>query len=177
MIFLTETKCKICFIHVGFNCKRKKWGKKKSGNYVHLKFPFWLFAPLPYHVRLQMSCLTKWLLTFWASVAHHSTVDDHMRFQTCSLTKRLIDLLHGTQLYALSLHLCIFRLCARPNNVLHSEQVCVCEWACAFSKLTKWLLALDTIVRRDLSCLATRIEEILGGFIATSRDQNWQSLV
>ena len=26
--------------------------------------------------------------------------------------------------------------------------------------------------RRDLSCLATRIEEILGGFIATSRDQN-----
>ena len=43
--------------------------------------------------------------------------------------------------------------------------------------LTKWLLALDTIVRRDLSCLATRIEEILGGFIARSRDQNWQSLV
>ena len=25
---------------------------------------------------------------------------------------------------------------------------------------------------RDLSCLATRIEEILGGFIATSGDQN-----
>ena len=28
MIFLTETKCKTCFIYVGFNCKRKKWGKK-----------------------------------------------------------------------------------------------------------------------------------------------------
>ena len=28
MIFLTETKCKIRFIYVGFNCKRKKWGKK-----------------------------------------------------------------------------------------------------------------------------------------------------
>ena len=32
MIFLTETKCKIRFIYVGFNCKRKKWGKKMSGN-------------------------------------------------------------------------------------------------------------------------------------------------
>ena len=29
MIFL---KCKIRFIYVGFNCKRKKWGKKMSGN-------------------------------------------------------------------------------------------------------------------------------------------------
>ena len=57
--------------------------------------------------------------------AHHSIVDDHRRFQTCSLTKRLIDLLHWTQLYALSLHLRIFRLCARPNNFLHSEHVCV----------------------------------------------------
>ena len=28
MIFLTEAKCKIRFIYVGFNCKRKKWGKK-----------------------------------------------------------------------------------------------------------------------------------------------------
>ena len=28
MIFLTETKCKIRFIYVGFNCKRQKWGKK-----------------------------------------------------------------------------------------------------------------------------------------------------
>ena len=27
-IFLTETKCKIRLIYVGFNCKRKKWGKK-----------------------------------------------------------------------------------------------------------------------------------------------------
>ena len=51
MIFLTETKCKIRFIYVGVNCKRKKWGKKMSGNYDHqggptpngenhLKFPF-----------------------------------------------------------------------------------------------------------------------------------------
>ena len=29
MIFLTETKCKIRFIYVGFNCKRKKSGVKK----------------------------------------------------------------------------------------------------------------------------------------------------
>ena len=29
--FLTETKCKIRFIYVGFNCKRKKWDKKMSG--------------------------------------------------------------------------------------------------------------------------------------------------
>ena len=28
MIFWTETKCKIRFIYVGFNCKKKKWGKK-----------------------------------------------------------------------------------------------------------------------------------------------------
>ena len=28
MIFLTETKCKIRFIYVGFNCKRKKVGEK-----------------------------------------------------------------------------------------------------------------------------------------------------
>ena len=26
VIFLTETKCKIRFIYVGFNCKRKKVG-------------------------------------------------------------------------------------------------------------------------------------------------------
>ena len=36
LIFLTETKCKIRFIYVGFNCKRKKFGKKMSGNYDHL---------------------------------------------------------------------------------------------------------------------------------------------
>ena len=54
MIFLTGTKCKIHFIYVGFNCKRKKWGKKcleimsiKGGRggptpngKIHLKFPF-----------------------------------------------------------------------------------------------------------------------------------------
>ena len=28
MIFFTETKCKIRFIYVGVNRKRKKWGKK-----------------------------------------------------------------------------------------------------------------------------------------------------
>ena len=27
---LTDTKCKILFIYVGFNCKRKKWGKKRK---------------------------------------------------------------------------------------------------------------------------------------------------
>ena len=37
VIFLTETKCKIRFIDVGFNCKRKKWGKKRDGNHVHSK--------------------------------------------------------------------------------------------------------------------------------------------
>ena len=26
IIFLTETKCKIRFIYVRFDCKRKKWG-------------------------------------------------------------------------------------------------------------------------------------------------------
>ena len=34
MIFFTKTKCKICFINVGFNCKRKKWGKKMSGYFA-----------------------------------------------------------------------------------------------------------------------------------------------
>ena len=34
-LYLTETKCKIRFIYVGFNCKRKKWGKKMSGNLCH----------------------------------------------------------------------------------------------------------------------------------------------
>ena len=55
MIFL---KCKIRFIYVGVNCKRKKRDKKMSRNYYywggptpygenHLKFPFWLFDYLP----------------------------------------------------------------------------------------------------------------------------------
>ena len=35
MIFL---KCKIRFIYVGFNCKRKKWGKKMSGKVVAVDF-------------------------------------------------------------------------------------------------------------------------------------------
>ena len=61
MIFLTETKCKIRFIYVGFNCKRQKWGKKcleimtiKGGaggltpnGKKHLKFPFLLLKHLP----------------------------------------------------------------------------------------------------------------------------------
>ena len=29
------TKCKIRFIYVGFNSKRKKWGKKMDGNLCH----------------------------------------------------------------------------------------------------------------------------------------------
>ena len=36
-IFFTETKCKIRFVYVRFNCKRKKWGKKMDGNCVHLE--------------------------------------------------------------------------------------------------------------------------------------------
>ena len=35
VIFLTETKCKIRFIYVGFNCKRKWANNKTPGNYVH----------------------------------------------------------------------------------------------------------------------------------------------
>ena len=27
-IFFTKTKCEIRFIYIGFNCKRKRWGKK-----------------------------------------------------------------------------------------------------------------------------------------------------
>ena len=58
MIFL---KCKIRFIYVGFNCKRKKWGKKMSGNFAIkggggrrpngkclFKFHFCFFEPFPY---------------------------------------------------------------------------------------------------------------------------------
>ena len=45
LMFLTETKCKIRFIYVGVNCKRKKVGWKNGKN--HLKFPFWLFDTLP----------------------------------------------------------------------------------------------------------------------------------
>ena len=54
VIFLTETKCKIRFIYVGVNCKRKKSGVKKCleimsikgggvptpNGKIHLKFPF-----------------------------------------------------------------------------------------------------------------------------------------
>ena len=60
MIFFNGTKCKIRFIYVGFNCKRKKWVKKclkitsiKGGGSptlngkIHPKFPFWLFDYLP----------------------------------------------------------------------------------------------------------------------------------
>ena len=31
----SDILCKIRFIYVGFNCKRKKWGKKMSGNLCH----------------------------------------------------------------------------------------------------------------------------------------------
>ena len=56
-------KCKIRFIYVGFNFKRKKRGVKKCleicaikggrggltpNNKYHLKFLFWLLAPVPY---------------------------------------------------------------------------------------------------------------------------------
>ena len=32
VIFFIETKCRIRFIYVGFNCKRKKGGKEMSRN-------------------------------------------------------------------------------------------------------------------------------------------------
>ena len=84
MIFL---KCKIRFIYVGFNCKRKKWGKKMSENLCHqggggrtpngkchLKFPFWLLAHLPksFLVKIKKTvnktnyfwlCTVRWLPT------------------------------------------------------------------------------------------------------------------
>ena len=57
MIFLTETKCKIRFTYVGFNCKGKKSGVKKGWSAIkgggpngHFKFsffnPFLTVAPI-----------------------------------------------------------------------------------------------------------------------------------
>ena len=37
MIFFTETKCKIRFIYVGFNCKRKTSGVKKCLEIMTIK--------------------------------------------------------------------------------------------------------------------------------------------
>ena len=37
VIFLTGTKCKIRFIYLRFNCKRKKWGKKSQSTSNELK--------------------------------------------------------------------------------------------------------------------------------------------
>ena len=61
IISFYETKCKICFIKVRFNCKsKKKWGKRMDGNYVHcgvggsdalwkilLKISIFVFGTLP----------------------------------------------------------------------------------------------------------------------------------
>ena len=49
------------------------------------------------HVSLQMSYLTKWLLAFWASVGFSP----------------------------LWMSMCVFKVPARPNNFLHSEQICI----------------------------------------------------
>ena len=91
MIFLTETKCKIRFIYVGFNCKRKKWGKKcleimtiKGGRAVgltpngkkHLKFPFWLCEYLPNLVMslIRLHSTLCWLIPDWfRRKAHYFT--------------------------------------------------------------------------------------------------------
>ena len=39
-IFLTETKCKILFIYVGVNCKRKKWGEKMAKTILNFHFDY-----------------------------------------------------------------------------------------------------------------------------------------
>ena len=46
MIFLIDTKCKIRFIYVRFNCKRKKWGKKclEIFYYLHPSLIITLFS-------------------------------------------------------------------------------------------------------------------------------------
>ena len=61
-VYLSFLKCKICFIYVGFSCKRKKVGWKNVWKLVplrgegggrtpngkcHLKFPFWFFDSFP----------------------------------------------------------------------------------------------------------------------------------
>ena len=79
-IFFTETKCKIRFVYVRFNCKRKKWGKKwmeicaieggsdAMANAI-LKFQFFLeySLKLPYH-RQCSKCLFTWF-----NFAHNCT--------------------------------------------------------------------------------------------------------
>ena len=40
VIVLTETKCKIRFIYVIFDCKRKKWDKKLNANVEAVKRSF-----------------------------------------------------------------------------------------------------------------------------------------
>ena len=100
-----------------------------------------------------MSYLTKWLLTFWARVCLHSTVSEHVSFQICSSTKWLLALDKSVcSFFAVGDHvslqmsyltkwllafwasvgfsplwmsICVFKVPARPNNFLHSEQICI----------------------------------------------------
>ena len=69
MTFLTETKCKIRFIYVRFNCKsvvKNVWklcplggtGGPTLNRKIHLKFPFRLLEPFPYY-HYTLSVLTK----------------------------------------------------------------------------------------------------------------------
>ena len=53
VIFL---KCKIRFIYVVFNCKRKKWGKKMSGNFLPLRgvWPLHGKCPSNFHFILNL---------------------------------------------------------------------------------------------------------------------------
>ena len=51
--------------------------------------PVWMITD---HVAPQLSWLTKWLTTFWASVVLHSTLGEHVRFQRASHTKWLVAL-------------------------------------------------------------------------------------
>ena len=48
--------------------------------------------PDPNHVAPQVSWLTKWLTTFWASGVLHSTVGEYVRFQSASHTKWFVTL-------------------------------------------------------------------------------------
>ena len=91
------------------------------------------------HVHPQWSWFTNCLLTFWASVNFHSTVDEQWAcaFSDVQLDQMTCCIGHFT--YGLSLlwvSMCISRCAARPNVLLQAEQMCIfflCGWACAFS--------------------------------------------
>ena len=108
MIFL---KCKIRFIYVGFNCKRKKWGKKcleicaiKGGERStpngknHLKFPFWLFDNLPNdpYKEWNVNFCTKWSRWLMAAGAEAKWLSRELHvgdLEICSDLQELRDYL------------------------------------------------------------------------------------